>query len=321
MRTPVLIIAYSRHVNVVRLIENLYRQGVERIYIAIDGSRNSNTELQSKIEMSALSLSNQLSLEIIIWRRDENLGPAVSVITAIDWFFKHENEGIILEDDLFLSSDAVQFFESSLACFSAVENVFMIAGSNYFESATSKLAAPATRYPVIWGWATWAVRWHDYRSALNGLEQVHVPGTITERWFWEIGVRRCLNGIKDAWDIPLATYQLSVRKLTVLPPVNLVSNHGADIFAGNTHIDEWPLNIPVDKLAPEMNESRAKTFSTVGGKSVMEIDELFRNRIYKIRTFRILPSPLSRFLDFLRYPPSTRNEPLVQRISQVRIPT
>lgn len=321
MSTPVLIVAYSRQENVVRLIKNLHVQGVKNVYLAIDGSKNGNAELQSKIESSALSLADQLGIEIIIWKRDVNLGPAVSVITAIDWFFENVNAGIILEDDLFLSSDAVQFFQGSLESFQYAENIFMVTGSNYFENVTSQLDLVTTHYPVIWGWATWADRWRDYRTSLNRIHRVRVRGSFSEQWFWKIGARRCLDGIKDAWDIPLATYQLSVGKMTILPPVNLISNRGADDFAGNTHIDEWPLNIPVSNL--NSGSFRLNLFESRegGGEIITSMDKLFRSRIYKIRTMRTLPASLSKFLDLFRYPPASRSKPLLQRLDQVRIPT
>lgn len=320
MSTPVLIVSYSRHENVVRLIKNLHLQGVQLVYLAIDGSKNGDSELQTKIENSAKSLADRLGIEIIIWKRDVNLGPAVSVITAIDWFFQNVGAGIILEDDLFLSSDTVQFFEESLKSFQAVEEIFMVAGSNYFADEKSLLDLNSTHYPVIWGWATWADRWRDYRTALNSFHPVRVPGSISEQWFWKIGARRCLNGIIDAWDIPLAAYQLSVGKLTILPPVNLISNRGADAFAGNTHVDEWPLNIPLSILTSTSNKLELVKTLEDCCESTTYVDELFRSKIYKIRTISTLPALLSKFLDLIRYPPASRSKPLLHRLNQVTIP-
>jgi hypothetical protein len=321
MSTPVLIVAYSRYENVVQLINNLSAQGVEEIYLAIDGPRNGNTELQSKIESAAQGIAVQLGIEIRIWKRDVNLGPAVSVITAIDWFFENVEAGIILEDDLFLSPDAVQYFQTSLMWFSTIERVFMVSGSNYFESETSNSEVLATHYPVIWGWATWADRWNDYRNAMSGLQRAVIPGSISERWFWKIGTQRCLSGIKDAWDIPLAAYQLSVGKLTVIPPVNLVSNRGADDFAGNTHLDEWPLNIPFNTLSSGFLENGFINNIETSQETIVTIDELFRHRVYKIRATRTLPTLISKFFDIFRYPLATRRQPLHERLNKVDLPS
>jgi hypothetical protein len=320
MSTPVLIVAYSRHENVVELINNLSAQGVKDIYLAIDGPRNGNTELQSKIESAAQGIAVQLGIEVRIWKRDVNLGPAVSVITAIDWFFENVEAGIILEDDLFLSPDAVHYFQTSLVRYSTVERVFMVSGSNYFETETPNSEVLATHYPVIWGWATWANRWSDYRTAMNSLHRVNIPGSISERWFWKIGTRRCLIGIKDAWDIPLAAYQLSVGRLTLIPPVNLVSNRGADDFAGNTHIDEWPLNIPVNTLISTTLEKEFLNNMEVSHEAIETTDELFRLRIYKISANCTLPTLISKFLDIFRYPLASRSEPLLERLNQVNFP-
>lgn len=320
MNTPVLIVAYSRYENVLKLINDLKNQGVEKIYLAIDGQKDHNSIIQSQLEIAARDLAVKIDLEIRIWKRDVNLGPAVSVITAIDWFFENVSAGIILEDDLLLSSDAVQYFQALLASFSNVEEVFMVSGSNFFEDETSKLGMHATRYPVIWGWATWANRWRDYRSAMDSLHSVNIPGSMTERWFWQIGTRRCLNGIKDAWDIPLASYQLSAGRVTVLPPVNLISNRGADDFAGNTYIDEWPLNIPVRTLNSSLLHSESLESDDFVNLSSNPVDVLFKRRIYNIRAVTTLPSLISKFLDLFRYPITSRSQSLLKRIGEVKIP-
>jgi hypothetical protein len=124
---------------------------------------------------------------------------------------------------------------------------------------------------------------------MNSLHRVNIPGSMPERWFWQIGTRRCLNGIKDAWDIPLASYQLSAGRLTVLPPVNLVSNRGADDYAGNTYIDEWPLNIPVRTLYSRSLHTESPGNIDLVNVSSDPVDELFRLRIYKIRAVSTTP--------------------------------
>ena len=125
MSIPTLIIAYCRVTNVLKLITDLHSQNVTKIYLAIDGAKLSHDNLQSQIEVGARALATRLNIDLKIWRRDSNLGPAVSVITAIDWFFSHEYSGVIIEDDLILSSDAISFFESSLSRFADVKNVFL----------------------------------------------------------------------------------------------------------------------------------------------------------------------------------------------------
>jgi len=321
MSLPVLIVAFSRFENVVKLIDQLQNQGVRKIYLAIDGPKTVNDGLQSQVELVSRARAAALNIELQIWRRECNLGPAVSVITAIDWFFSSEEHGVILEDDLILSSSAIEYFDISLSLFADDKKVFLVSGSNYF----SHLQVPpgttlATHDPVIWGWASWSDRWIGYRTALNQLNDRQISATRKERWFWRTGLRRCLNGIKDAWDIPLVTYLQTQGYLSVLPPVNLVSNCGADEFAGNTLIDEWPLNLAVE----HMNETELLKLGANEGdfdKILIEnIDLLFREKIYGISKIKILPSGISKIFDLVRFPLSKRDRTLIERLKSVKTP-
>lgn len=321
MSLPVLIISFRRILNVLRLIDGLHNQGVEKIYLAIDGARENDDDSQSQIEIQARSRAAELNIDLKVWRRDSNLGPAVSVITAIDWLFLNEERGVIIEDDLVLSSDAIKYFDVTLLQYSQNKKVFMITGSNFFDGIIPPTASViSTHYPVVWGWATWRDRWFDYRSALSSLQSMRIQGSSFERRYWNTGLRRCLNGVKDAWDIPLVTYQRTHNFLTVLPPVNLVSNIGFDAFAGNTFIDEWPLNSRLGQLSPTaMINIRSQDIGSEP-KICTYVDELFRERVYRINGFRTLPSKLSTIFDIIRYPRYRRAKNLIDRLSEIVLP-
>lgn len=318
MSIPTLIIAYCRVTNVLKLITDLHSQNVTKIYLAIDGAKLSHDNLQSQIEDGARALATRLNIDLKIWRRDSNLGPAVSVITAIDWFFSHEYSGVIIEDDLILSSDAISFFESSLSRFADVKNVFLVTGSNYFEDCDAvegKLLA--THYPVIWGWASWRSRWEGYRNSLDNLHNLDIPLARHERWYWKTGLRRCMNGITDAWDIPLVTYQLSHDYISIISKVNLISNCGADSFAGNTFSAEWPLNLQLRRMTPEDLVEIQKFDGVVDENLIRTTDSLFRQRVYRISWYRSLPPVISKLFDLFRYPPNHRERKLIERISRI----
>lgn len=321
MSIPALIVSYSRHQNVLVIIKQLRNQGVRKIYLAIDGPKNLDHDLQNRIEKDSRELAEELGVNLRIWHRDSNLGPAVSVITAIDWFFKNEESGVILEDDLILSDGAIGYFDFALSRYADVNSVFLIAGSNYFgDGLLGSKSSFATHYPVTWGWATWRSRWTEYRSVLTSLSNFQAPGGLIEKWFWKNGLRRCLNGIQDAWDIPLATFQLSQKILSVIPPVNLISNIGADSFAGNTLVDEWPLNRPLERLPIETllaTKSHEKVFEP---SFTSKIDSLFYSNVYKIQRFRTLPPGISMILDLLRHPVATRRKNLIERLELVALP-
>ena len=314
MNVAVLIICFKRADNVRKLLTSLCEQGVTKVYLAIDGPKNSDTSIGDLIESESREIAKRFSVDFHLWKRESNLGPAVSVITAVDWFFLSEKAGIILEDDLLISSHLLQYFEVMLERFHSDQEVMMLSGTQFVDSKDSG-DLRWTSYPVIWGWASWSDRWDLYRDHIALLDRANLTGVSKERRFWRTGLRRCTSGIQDAWDIPLVVSQLSSGKKTILPPVNLISNHGADEFAGNTHLDAWPLKMDIGQLPDNYRQLK---FDVKNIDS--SLDEFIRSDVYNLNNIRILPTFLSRFLDHFRFPARSRNSKLIDRLSEARLP-
>lgn len=314
MNMPVLIICYKRVVNVCELLRSVCEQGVSRVYLAIDGSKDNNSSVSNLIELESKQIAKEFNVDLRIWKRETNLGPAVSVISAIDWLFKTENSGIILEDDLVISPQLLEYFEVMTQRFESNQDVMMLSGTQFVSSRNSDNFLWAS-YPVIWGWATWSNRWKFYRDQLSQLERVNVNKIGKEKRFWKTGVRRCASGIQDAWDIPFAVCQLSSGKKTILPPVNLISNHGADEFAGNTVFDAWPLGMEIHTLPSDYLR-----FSLNFKDPDSSLDEFIRSEVYNLSDLRVLPQFFSRLVDYFRFPLWSRRFKLNDRLTAVSLP-
>jgi hypothetical protein len=314
MNVAVLIICFKRSDNVRKLLTSICEQGVTKVYLAIDGPRDSGISIGDLIESESREIARRYCVDFHIWKRETNLGPAVSVITAIDWFFSFEKAGIILEDDLVISSDLLQYFEVMLDRFESNQDVMMLSGTQFVNSKDSE-EFRWTSYPVIWGWASWSDRWDLYRDRISLLNRSKIEGTSKEKRFWKTGLRRCSSGIQDAWDIPLAVSQLAAQKKTILPPVNLISNHGADEFAGNTVVDAWPLGMEIGQLPKNY------LYFKLDIKNLdASLDAFIRSEVYNLQNLRILPTFLSRLLDHFRFPAGSRKSILIDRLSEARLP-
>ncbi len=231
-----LIVAYARIQNVLQLIERLQRLGVNRVYIAVDGPKSQDINLlQESLVKSIGKLNLSPGVEIHLWRRQVNLGVAVSVITAIDWFFHFEKEGIILEDDLMFEDSFIKFCVEGLSLFRNDSRVLFVSGNQFnpnFEKSNSVIASPL---PQTWGWATWAQRWEEFRQIYYKHPKSLYHFSLNRHFnFWAIGTERVLSGDIDTWDIPLGYFMKSKKVLAVQPPKNLVMNRGDDYFASHT---------------------------------------------------------------------------------------
>ncbi len=283
---PVLICAYSRVQEFTTLLEQVIALKFSEIYINIDGATNAKiSNRQSKMleEISRAKLNNP-EVKFYVRHSNSNLGAAVSIINSIDWFFSKVNFGIILEDDLFIGCDFVRFVSWAKIRFEFDDPLWIISGSNFFSSEIdlgNKIQFPM--YPITWGWATWAKKWHLMRTEI--LQEGHkylnkLPVKVKN--FWLTGATRCRNGTIDAWDIPLAYYMRSNTKFSVIPPRNLVSNLGFTSYATHTHQQHYPLGLPVEDLANDFEITYSSKISAVNSE---QYTKTLEDKVYKI-TFR-----------------------------------
>jgi hypothetical protein len=266
MKNPpaVLIITYQRVEKFSHILDQCIKFGIKKIYIAIDDSSITNPELTKAYETTIAKHDLRSDVKISLWIRETNLGLGVSIITAIDWFFKTEDSGIILEDDLEFTKSSFEFLQKSLEFFRSNKSIFMISGSQFFKNIGPMNGISLGNYPLVWGWATWKSRWDNFRSAIdNPLEifpKTNIP--IRVKYFWYEGFHRSLLGKTNSWAVLLATYVRFNNLYCIYPNQNLISNTGFENFATHTKKEKWPLGLPVSNnfdvdlnsiLLPELN--------------------------------------------------------------------
>ena len=306
---PVLIISYSRPNGVRNLIESCINNGVSDVYVAIDGPKmGSDGSLQNKILQVVTSFSDVKDLNIRILQRQKNLGVGVGVITAIDWFFSHENFGHILEDDLKVDSGFFDFSREALTKFIDDRNVFLISGTEITGDNTISNSAHWCNYPMIWGWSTWADRWILMRQRLLERKKTKFPLLSSAKHnFWAIGANRVLDGKVDTWDTPLAAEFFANRWMCLIPPRNLVSNLGNDENASHTFDGSHGLNLPIAKLTGTVDFDERFNVS-----DVKNYNEQLERFVFKIQKKHALLPIFSRLKDQGTY--KQFNIPLSERL-------
>lgn len=314
---PVLICAYSRYLEFCNVLNSAISSGSTRVYINIDGSVNEDISFsQSKmIDFIEQCRTNYPNIEILVRKSNRNLGAAISVISSIDWFFSKEEFGLIVEDDLQFNNSLFDFVAWSASNFKFDPDIWIISGSNFFgqnQELRGKIHFPS--YPVTWGWATWSDKWNLMREEI--VSTIEPPSFLSfdpVSNFWQIGAVRAKKGIIDAWDIPLAEAMRRLKKLSVVPPVNLVRNIGFSNDASNTKVLRYPLDLPIEKL-PDLslfNNSPLRNIS-----SVKDVNYLYEKKIYGISSKNALTSMISHF-DFIRIKKYSA-ETLISRLRSTR---
>ena len=249
-RVSCLVIAFSRLEGVERLLNSINPSEVETLYIAIDGPTSDEIRTtQVQIVKLIDSYCKRNSIRLVVWQRDENLGVAAAIISAIDWFFTHEDFGIVLEDDLVVGEDFVSFVRQNKYQLES-DDVLLISGDQFDQFGQLAVSRSWTNYPLIWGWATSRKKWKEMRHGIVDAKPhlYRKPFSKVEN-FWRVGTLRVRSREIDTWDIPLVYFMLQNRKLCLTPMRNLISNLGNDQFASHTEEDAFPLNLPIQRLS------------------------------------------------------------------------
>jgi hypothetical protein len=305
-----LLLTFRREEGLTQSLTSLFEAGVRKVYLAVDGPKNeSDSATQDRIAHTVKNFCDDRGIQLHIWRRFENLGLSLSVLTALDWVFNKEEKVIVLEDDLEFDVDFVKFIANSLQIYEDDNDVWLISG-NRFEShiVTGPKVSWAT-YPMIWGWASWSSRWPRMRDAILS-EEISKPSRISLRsyFYWKTGLRRVNLGILNSWAVPLAAIIHLNGGFCLLPPVNLVSNTGVDEFAEHTRKSSWHSNAPRNSLPEKI------IFSSENRKSISaQTDALFEKEIFRISIFNSYSYIASIIFDWFRFPKNARVAALSMR--------
>ncbi|MBS4062395.1 MAG: nucleotide-diphospho-sugar transferase [Bacteroidetes bacterium] len=240
LKTPVLFLVFNRPHTTKQVFEAIRKAKPPRLYIAADGPRiNKEGEAERVKEVRSIATNVDWECEVTTLFRVENLGCKYAVSGAITWFFEHEEQGIILEDDCLPDQSFFWFCEELLERYKYDLRVWHIGGSN-FQNGIKRGDGDYyfSKYNHVWGWAGWASRWKKYDVELDTIKDAK----FIERTFKNKDVvklwTKSFNDMKakkiDTWDYQYVFSMWDSGGLAILPNVNMISNIGFGIDATHT---------------------------------------------------------------------------------------
>jgi hypothetical protein len=241
--SPILFLVFNRPETTQRVFEAIQAARPSRLYVAADGPRPARSDEASRCEaVRRLATAIDWPCELHTLFRSENLGCKLAVSSAITWFFEHESEGLILEDDCLPDPSFFTYVDELLERYRGDERVMWISGDNFISSHWKPPASYYfSRYPHIWGWATWRRAWRHYdvdmlewsRNDKDAFLQRRLLGLRRARVHWRKTFDIVSTGGIDTWDYQWTYACWRADGIGCLPDVNLVSNIG--FGAGATH--------------------------------------------------------------------------------------
>jgi hypothetical protein len=258
MNTPVLFIIFNRPDTTKQVFKAIAMAKPTKLYIAADGARESKQGEKEICEQTRkIALNVDWDCEIKTLFHKENLGCGRAVSQAISWFFKNVEMGIILEDDCLPHPTFFDFCEDMLIRYKDNDEISALCGASLQKGKEiGNFSYYFSNMCGIWGWATWAKNWRDFRYNVNDLDENLIHGEIKKRFsekkfnnYWLKIYEQMKNTPIDTWDYQFYFSQVAKGRVFISPNVNLVSNIGFSNGGTHTFDKQNPAaNIPVQAM-------------------------------------------------------------------------
>lgn len=238
MKSPIVIFAYNRPRRFKELVNSL-KQNIDyanhEIFVFIDGPKKEEDKTKIKeVKEIAQTLTNKIITS------EKNRGLAASIITGVSEVVNKYGEVIVLEDDLILHPNFLNFMEEGLRVFREDKRIISICGFGL------KIQKPRNYNHEIylakrsssWGWATWKDRWNHIDWEVKDFENLKSSSKLRSQ-FNEGGsdlygmLKDYMEGKNNSWAIRFCYHQFKNRLYSVHPFQSLIKNKGYGEDASN----------------------------------------------------------------------------------------
>ncbi|HVE16564.1 MAG TPA: glycosyltransferase family 2 protein [Chthoniobacterales bacterium] len=255
---PILFLVFSRPEKTAEVFQAIRKVRPSRLFVVADGPRPGVPDDERRCEEVRRLIQDGIDWDCDFTPlfRPENLGCRRSVSQGITWFFEQVEEGIVLEDDTLPVDSFFPYCRELLAKYRDDPRVMHIGGDNFhFGRKRGQASYYVSKYPYIWGWATWRRAWRHYdvdltsfQAQWSGIRKEWVTDQ-EQRRLWKHYFELVVNNEIDTWDFQW-TYALFARRgLSLLPNRNLVTNIGFGADASHTGQDASPLSrVPLEEM-------------------------------------------------------------------------
>ena len=243
LSTPLLFLGFNRPDTSSLVWAVICQARPVRLYVALDGPRASHSKDAALCAQVADIVARvDWPCEVRSLIRPRNLGCKRAVSEAIDWFFAHEPEGIILEDDCLPSPGFFRYCEELLDRYRDDERVMSICGDTTMPDPLTLESYRFSRHHGMWGWATWRRAWRHYDVNIAAWPGFRDSGQLRawsggERNFvgyWTWVFNRTFAGEIDTWDYQWMFACWANGGLACRPSVNMIRNIGFGPAATHT---------------------------------------------------------------------------------------
>tara|TARA_B100001121_G_C18686095_1_gene620730 strand:- start:1563 stop:2516 length:954 start_codon:yes stop_codon:yes gene_type:complete len=262
--SPIVIFGFNRPEHMRRMLESLRNNPESRnskVIFYIDGFDNENDEL---IEKTLEIVKEDWGFtDKVVNFRDRNYGCKFNIINGITEVFKDFESLIVLEDDLILGKNFLNFMNTSIEKYESSNKVWAISGWGHPQLVNLKKGSSFSSLTSPWGWATWKSKWNIFIE--NKLYEINLISELNDKEknqflfygyadYWEEAIIKDLDGENSVWDAYWYQTIYINGGLTLFPNTSHVQNEGFDgsgIHCKENDLFFTPLNNKKTEIFPK----------------------------------------------------------------------
>ncbi len=240
---PILMCVFNRPGLTAHVLQSVARQRPRQLLIAGDGPRPDYPDDVALVERTRRIVERiNWDCEVEARFSATNLGCRQHMAQAITWAFERHERLIILEDDCLPNDSFFTFCGEMLERYADNQRVMMVSGNTYPTGGFGEHSYRFSKYPLIWGWASWRRAWNHYDLGMANWQDPAIQQRVLdqftcgpdERAYWQAIFDRQHAGEINTWDYSWTFACWANRGLAILPRQNLVSNLGFGDSATHT---------------------------------------------------------------------------------------
>ena len=262
MKTPVVMFVFNRPELTRRSLAAIGRARPEQLFVVADGPRSGNPD-DARLCDEVRALFSDVDWPCEVHRRfaETNRGLDPNIEAGIDWVFSQVDRAIFIEDDCIADPTFFVYCEELLERYRDESSVWMITGDTHEvpEALFHDNSYDFATWASVWGWATWADRWHAHRALFDRQHvSVDQPGQLVpphrvvpapphpDALVSEGGRRHFTKVATDVdpasyfWDHHWWVTIINQNGLSAVPRHNLVENDGYGEGATNVRAKKKP---------------------------------------------------------------------------------
>lgn len=253
---PVVVFAFNRPEKLLKCLNKLSNcsgAACTDVYVVIDGPRNLGDVDQVKSCSDVARRFKNRFARLDIQQRATNLGLARSILLGVSTRLEQYNKVIVLEDDLIVQGDFLQYMNEALNVFEFQRNIGSISAYGPFIGEHSSEVVYLNKRSSSWGWATWQDRWErvDWDITLDPYKNVStfINCLLSGQDLFRM-MRAFNKGKISSWSVRFTYFHWIQGLYCVYPYNSRVHNIGFSTEGTNTKMD----NCHMLKLSQEYKD-------------------------------------------------------------------